>query len=72
MDLLYFLDDKLRFIERLYSRAVEPFSTIKRKIEEGERSRTRTPLVTIALQSGFRGECRMQHGDIMLRLFRLR
>jgi hypothetical protein len=36
MDLLYFLDDKLRFIERHYDKAVEPFATIKRKIEAGE------------------------------------
>jgi hypothetical protein len=36
MNLLYFLSDKLRFIEQLYSRAVAPFITIKRQIEEGE------------------------------------
>ena len=36
MDLLFFLDDKLRFIERHYDRAVEPFATVKRRIENGE------------------------------------
>src|SRR5262249_39780744 len=36
MNLLFFLDDKLRFIERHYARAVEPFAAIKRKIDAGE------------------------------------
>jgi hypothetical protein len=36
MDLLYFVRDKLRFIERHYKTAVEPFVTIKVKIHNGE------------------------------------
>jgi hypothetical protein len=36
MDILAILDDHLRFIERFYNKAAEPFETMKRKIEAGE------------------------------------
>src|SRR5579863_8061892 len=36
MDLHYFLDARLKFIEELYDTAVEPFEEIKRKIEAHE------------------------------------
>lgn len=36
MDLRYFLDERLKFIEQLYERAVAPFEETKRKITEGE------------------------------------
>lgn len=34
MDLLYFLKERLRFIEQLYDGAVSPFEETKREIEE--------------------------------------
>jgi len=36
MDILGFLEDHLRFIERFYDKAAEPFETTKRKIHAGE------------------------------------
>jgi hypothetical protein len=36
MDLLYFLKERLRFIEQLYDGAISPFEKTKRKIEEHE------------------------------------
>lgn len=36
MVLLYFLNERLKFIEQLYESAVAPFEEIKRKIDEGE------------------------------------
>jgi len=36
MDLLYFLKERLRFIEQLYDGAISPFEETKRKIEEHE------------------------------------
>ncbi len=36
MDLLYFLKERLKFIEQLYDGAVAPFEETKRKIEEHE------------------------------------
>lgn len=36
MDLLHFLEERLKFIEQLYESAVAPFEETKRKIDEGE------------------------------------
>lgn len=36
MDLLYFLKERLRFIEQLYDGAISPFEETKRKIEDHE------------------------------------
>jgi hypothetical protein len=36
MDLLYFLKERLKFIEQLYDGAISPFEETKRKIEEHE------------------------------------